>query len=631
MHYLQKELEKMIKEDESIFSFIQKYALDGIWYWDLENPEHEWMDDKFWITLGYQPGSFAHSPSSWQEIVHKTDIESAKAAIHEHLNNREKPYDVIIRYYTPENTIKWIRCWGIAIRDANGKANRMLGFHINITSFKETEIALEYQLKRFNNIIEGTDIGTWEWNVQTGETIFNEKWAEIIGYQLADLQPVNIQTWMKFAHPDDLEKSENALNKHFEGLSPIYECESRMLHKNGDWIWVLDRGKLITRTADGKPEWMSGSHQDITQKKEAQELNRIFIENAPSAICMLDKNMNYIAASKKWLSDYNLSYTTDQIIGKNHYELFPEIGEDWKLIHQSCLAGEEKYSDGEPFIRANGEVYWLRWKILPWLESNNEVGGIIMFSEDITRLRKMDELQNLLKITEDQNGRLLNFAHIVSHNLKSHTSNFSLILSLIEKQEAEIFKHPLVQLLTESNYKLNETIEHLNQVVQMNMNAEDQLSVINLKESIASAINVITAKAIQENVAVFNFIENDILIQGIPAYVDSIILNMLTNAIRYKSNQRNAFIKIKAFTNDKHAVLTIEDNGLGIDLKKHRNKIFGLYKTFHENKDSRGIGLFISKNQALSMHGDIEVESQPNEGSIFKIYFILAQQSLNQQ
>lgn len=595
-HYLEKEFYELVSGKSKLFSIIQEYALDGIWYWDLENPENVWMDDKFWITLGYQPDEFPHSSSSWQKIICHDDLEKAQILLNEHLNNPEKPYVVELKYYTHQNAVKWIRCLGISFNDANGKPNRMIGVHTDITLYKENELALKYNLDRFNNIIEGTNIGTWEWNVQTGETIFNEKWAEIIGYQLDELQPISIQTWMKFAHPDDLEKSGNALNKHFEGLSPGYECESRMLHKNGKWIWVLDKGKLITRTEDGKPEWMSGSHQDITQKKEAQELNRIFIENAPSAISMLDKNMNYIAASRKWLSDYGLNDTPAQIIGKNHYDLFPEFGEEWKQIHQSCLRGEEKYNDGEPFIRANGEINWIRWKVLPWFESNNEVGGIIMFSEDITRLKKMDELQSLLLITEDQNSRLLNFAHIVSHNLRSHTSNFSLILSLIEKQESEIFNHPLVQLLNESTYKLTETIEHLNEIVQMNISSEKQLLELSFKAVLTTSLNILAVSALEAKVSIFNYVEEDLRIKAIPAYADSVVLNILTNAIKYRSTERNSFIKINAHVEGKHIVVIIEDNGLGIDLKKHGNKIFGLYKTFHEHKESRGVGLFISKN-----------------------------------
>ncbi len=140
-----------------------------------------------------------------------------------------------------------------------------------ITERKLAEEALSYQKQRLSYILEGTNVGTWEWNVQTGEVIFNEHWAEIIGYTLEDLAPVSIDTWMEFCHSDDLEKSEELLNKHFDGELDFYEFEARMRNKNGDWVWVLDRGRVSTWTNDGKPLLMCGTHQDITERKQFEE------------------------------------------------------------------------------------------------------------------------------------------------------------------------------------------------------------------------------------------------------------------------------------------------------------------------------------------------------------------------
>ena len=124
--------------------------------------------------------------------------------------------------------------------------------------------------QRLSNILWGTDVGTWEWNVQTGETRFNERWAGIIGYRLEELLPVNIDTWTRFVHPDDLANSGRALERHFSGESESYECEVRMHHKGGEWVWVLDRGKVVERTPDGKPLWMAGTHLDINARKTAE-------------------------------------------------------------------------------------------------------------------------------------------------------------------------------------------------------------------------------------------------------------------------------------------------------------------------------------------------------------------------
>ncbi len=159
----------------------------------------------------------------------------------------------------------------------------LLEAFIDITARKRAEAALAQERQRLAYILEGTHVGTWEWNVQTGAATFNERWAEIIGYSLAELEPVSIQTWIQFAHPDDLARSNALLERHFKGELPAYECESRMRHKDGSWIWVLDRGKVATRAPDGQPLVVSGTHQDITVRKQAEErldyLERIFLHD----------------------------------------------------------------------------------------------------------------------------------------------------------------------------------------------------------------------------------------------------------------------------------------------------------------------------------------------------------------
>uniref|UniRef100_UPI0035ADA16D CHASE domain-containing protein n=1 Tax=Hylemonella sp. TaxID=2066020 RepID=UPI0035ADA16D len=143
---------------------------------------------------------------------------------------------------------------------------------LRTASAMNTELLLERT--RLSAILDGTQVGTWEWNVQTGATTFNEEWARIVGYTLQELAPINIDTWMKLAHPDDLQRSAQALQAHFDGSASRYEVEARMRHKLGHWVWVLDRGKVTSWTADGKPLMMYGTHQDITERKQQEEMFR---------------------------------------------------------------------------------------------------------------------------------------------------------------------------------------------------------------------------------------------------------------------------------------------------------------------------------------------------------------------
>lgn len=131
--------------------------------------------------------------------------------------------------------------------------------------------ALILERARLRAILEGTRVGTWEWNVQTGETRYNTHWAHMVGYELEELAPLSIRTWMDLSHPDDLKLSERLLQQHFRGERDFYECEARMKHKDGRWIWVLDRGKVTSYTPEGKPLMMYGTHQDITERKEREQ------------------------------------------------------------------------------------------------------------------------------------------------------------------------------------------------------------------------------------------------------------------------------------------------------------------------------------------------------------------------
>ncbi len=163
-----------------------------------------------------------------------------------------------------------------------GKTHSLLTF-ANITDQKKAENELSKERQRLAGILRGTNAGTWEWNIQSDETTFNHRWADIIGYTLEEISPVSIKTWKEFTHPDDLEKSSHLLEKHFAGRLDYYECEARMKHKNGSWIWVLDRGKVVSWTKDKKPLMMMGTHQDITKTKSIQTALKTSKDEAEAA------------------------------------------------------------------------------------------------------------------------------------------------------------------------------------------------------------------------------------------------------------------------------------------------------------------------------------------------------------
>ena len=170
-----------------------------------------------------------------------------------------------------ESKMLWLLVNAIPIIDDNGHLSKVIASFVDITDRKRAEEALHVEQERASNILEGTNAGTWDWNVQTGEVTFNERWAGIMGYTLEELDPIDIQTWIKNVHPEDLPGANSLLEQHFKGEQDYYDVEFRQPHKDGGWVWVNARGKVVEWTEDGKPLRMSGTHLDITERKRAEE------------------------------------------------------------------------------------------------------------------------------------------------------------------------------------------------------------------------------------------------------------------------------------------------------------------------------------------------------------------------
>jgi PAS domain S-box-containing protein len=176
-----------------------------------------------------------------------------------------------------------VEYWSYPQRRAGEIVGAVVTF-IDITEHLRAEQELATQKRRLEDIITGTNVGTWEWDIQTGACAFNERWAEIVGYTSAELQPFTIDTWWQLVHPEDEQISRDALERHFHGETEHYECVVRLHHKNGGWVWVLDRGKVARWGPDGQPLFMSGMHHDITGRKEAEAERERLVEDLRTAL-----------------------------------------------------------------------------------------------------------------------------------------------------------------------------------------------------------------------------------------------------------------------------------------------------------------------------------------------------------
>lgn len=146
-----------------------------------------------------------------------------------------------------------------------------IGIGLDITERKEIEEQLKKNQEWLQLTTTSSDVGLWEWHPQTGKTVFDEVWANLVGYTLDELQPISIETWNSLVHPDDLHKFEEQVERYFSGETAIYECEVRMKHKEGHWVWILDRGRAVDWDNEGNPTRLVGTHVDITQQKNIEQ------------------------------------------------------------------------------------------------------------------------------------------------------------------------------------------------------------------------------------------------------------------------------------------------------------------------------------------------------------------------
>ncbi len=241
----------------------------GSWYLDRAINHIQWSDQTYYL-LGYQPGEIKPSWKHFIARIHSRDRRRLRLRVAT-LNQLDRDDLMIeeVRLVLPNQTERIL----LTQTRAHYLDDQLIGFEgilLDVTAREQITQALVIERQRLANVIEGPRLGTWEWNVRTGETTFNEYWATICGYQLAELAPVNIQTWRRLAHPDDLDISDILMDYHLRGYVDRYDCEVRMRHKDGYWVWVLDQGRIVARDAHGQPMIVAGTHVDITMRKRIE-------------------------------------------------------------------------------------------------------------------------------------------------------------------------------------------------------------------------------------------------------------------------------------------------------------------------------------------------------------------------
>ncbi|MCC5940014.1 MAG: PAS domain S-box protein [Balneolaceae bacterium] len=533
---------------------------------------------------------------------------------------------------------RWALVSKIPLLDRNGHVDAIVGITIDITERKKAELKLKKSEEQFRKTFEYSANGMAIISMDGTYMHVNKAYEEILGYTNEELKKL---TFRELSHPDDLTENNLLITELISGKRDYYTMDKRYFHKNGDVIWAHLAASMIKDETENSYYFIS-QITDITREKSAQkELNKALeklesILAASTRVAILGTDRNGVITSFNKGAENLLGYKSDEAIGvytpvkfhlkKEIKKRVKELGEevekftDFEIL--THFARKKKFDTSEyTFVRKDRSKLPVQLTITEIRNAEKELIGYLGIASDITELkRREDELKMLLELNKDQNERLLNFAHIVSHNLKGHAANFTMIMDLLktEKNPEEIKQ--FIDMLLSASENLSDTVKNLNDVVESNVKTSEAAKPIKIKDSFDIALGNLNAIARTADAKINVDINEDESVIAVPAYMESIFHNLISNAIKYRSSDRKPVINISTSNSGVYKLITVQDNGLGIDLEKYGAKLFGMYSTFHGNEDARGIGLFITKNQIESMNGKIEAESEVGKGSVFRVY-----------
>lgn len=349
---------------------------------------------------------------------------------------------------------------------------------------------------------------------------------------------------------------------------------------------------------------------------------KTLFEQAPVGIAKLDtKTGKFIEINKEYC--HITGYTEEELKEMDFKQItFPDdLSNDLSNMEKLINGFISEFSMEKRYYNKSGKIVWVNLFVAPLWKNSDEPKNHIAIVEDITEKKEAEQsLKQSFDLVNEQNKRLLNFSYIVSHNLRAHSSNINSISSLLEETDSVQETKELTGLLKKVSESLNETMSNLNDVVNIQSNIHLTKEQLNLNNYIHSTIDVLSEQINLKKGTINNLVEDDVMVKYNPAYLESILLNFISNSLKYSHPDRTPIITL-SFDKMKNE-MKISDNGLGIDLEKYGSSLFGMYKTFHQNKDAKGIGLFITKNQIEAMGGKIAVESEPNVGTTFTVHFI---------
>ncbi len=375
---------------------------------------------------------------------------------------------------------------------------------------------------------------------------------------------------------------------------------------------------------------VTGREQALAALNESQARLGLFVEHAPAAIAMFDREMRYLAVSRRWISDYRLGH--GDILGRSHYEVFPDLPERWRAVHQRCLGGAVEKCEEDPFPRAEGGTDWVRWEIHPWRTASGEVGGLVMFTEVVTERVALQARLAVASRLAAMGTLVTGVAHEINNPLAAELANQGLALEVVREVQRRLAGSEPIDREAEGRL-LGEAIEALEDAAKGGQrvagivrdlttfgNPDQARKRVRLLDVVAQAtrwLNPAIGKT--ATVEVEDLGAPDIVAAG--GQIEQVVVNLVTNAARATPPGERGNITIRVGPGATGmARLEVVDRGTGID-PAVLGRIFEPFFTTRPSGAGKGTGLGLSVCHAIaSAHGGtLTVESAPGKGSTFRM------------
>ncbi|MBS1527069.1 MAG: PAS domain-containing protein [Bacteroidetes bacterium] len=473
-------------------------------------------------------------------------------------------------------------------------------------------------------IIDGTNAGIWDWDFESGEVYWSENFYGLLGYKQGDI-PARIETFYELLHPEDKMPVAQALNAHLKYGEP-YRVVARLKTKQAKYKYFECTGKAVFE--DGKAIRMAGCNIDIHERKVLENKlaeSEYLLSEAGRLARMGGWEYNLLTNKSIWSKTvfdiYELPYDHNLEFDNPYSYFLPPYDEMMKKAVEETAAHGIIWDLELQMLTERGKVIWVRSYGEPVYGRSGAVEKLRGVFMDIEKYKTNEiALNNSIDVMTQNNLQLKNFTHILSHNIRNHANNISLLTSFVDTAALDEENADLIQRIVKVSQGLNSTLDDLSEAIRIQ---ESELISDTLKfEEVINGVLDVLGTDLEANETT---VKKELWTEQVAfprLYLESIIMNLVTNAVKYRKPDVPPVITLRTYTN--HAgsvVLECQDNGIGIDLEIHGKKIFGLYKTFHDRKDAHGVGLFLSKTQVESQGGQISVESEPNLGSTFRVTF----------